>query len=135
MLSWKHRWSTYRRRTLWYLALVLLVILVPGELVRPVRLYLSLAVGAVVLAFMGVNTTWFWRFSCRAPVSRGFLWFDFGLCALGAMTATLGLAMEHMLVFQFGALIAMAGVDCALWAHESNRRFLLYRQESGESGC
>ena len=129
MLSWKDRWSTYRRRMLWYLVLGLLLVLAPADLARPVRLFLSLAAGGVALALMGVNATWLWQFSRCERVPPRLLWLDFGLGVLGALVATLGLATGHRMIYEIGALMAMAGVGCALLAHESNCRFQLCRLE------
>ena len=132
MLAYKAKtvWTIYRRRMLWYLALVLLVTVGPQALVRPLRLYLCLSAGAVVTAFVGLNPTWLWQFSRRDPVSRRVFWFDFGLCALGVATAMLGLLLAREWGMQIGALMALAGADCALLAHESNGRFLLARRSA-----
>ncbi|OIQ80207.1 hypothetical protein GALL_380420 [mine drainage metagenome] len=132
MLAYKAKpaWSIYRRRMLWYLALVLLVVGGPEALVRPLRLYLCLSAGAVVMAFIGLNPTWFWQFSRRDPVSRRVFWFDFGLCALGEATAMLGLLLAREWLMHIGVLMALAGADCALLAHESNGRFLLARRSA-----
>ena len=131
MLAYKAKtvWTIYRRRMLWYLALVLLVTVGPQALVRPLRLYLCLSAGAVVTAFVGLNPTWLWQFSRCERVPPRLLWLDFGLGVLGALVATLGLATGHRMIYEIGALMAMAGVDCALLAHESNCRFQLCRLE------
>lgn len=115
---------------LWYLALLLLVTVGPQALVRPLRLYLCLSAGAAVTAFIGLNPTWLWQFSRRDPVSRRAFWFHFGLCALGLATAMLGLLLAREWIMQIGVLVALAGVDCALLAHESNGRFQLERRSA-----
>lgn len=125
MRPWKQRWWIYRPRIAWYVASLLFCLLAPGDLAGPVRFYLGFTVFTVVIAFLGVDPTFFWQIRESGRVPKGFAWVHGTIGGVGAAAAGLGLVLGNDTLYCYGVVGIVVGVDCALWAREVNCRHRL----------
>lgn len=118
MRSWP-QWSwIYGPRIVWLVALLLLVLLAPSELVAPAKLYLAYTAVRVALALVGVDPTVFWELRESGEVPAGLARFDAVIGLAGVTAATGGLACGSHGVYVGGALAIVFAVDNTLWRRE-----------------
>jgi hypothetical protein len=118
MRSWQQWTWIYRPRIVWLVALLLLVLLAPSDLVAPAKFYLAYTIGRAALALIGIDPTLFWENRESGEVPGGFARFDAVIGIAGVTAATAGLACGNHGLHLGGALATVFAVDNTLWRRE-----------------
>ena len=118
-------WWIYRGRVFWYLALPFPALLLPECLLDPLRFYFEILIGAVVLAFLGLNTVFFALLRCAAPRSPAWGRFEWGSGAIGVALTASGCVASMPLLCLVGFTWVTSTAEVALWIRESDVRHRL----------
>ena len=122
----RSRWRwIYRGRVFWYLTLLFTALLLPECLLDPLRFYFEILIGAVVFAFLGLNTGLFEQIRFAAPRSPAWGHFEWGSGAIGVALTSSGCAASMPLLCLVGFTWVTSTAEVALWIRESDVRHRL----------